>query len=352
VALRTLSLCSGYGGLELGLELAGVPTSAACYVEREAYAAANLVSLMEKGFMGEAPVWSDLTTFDANPWRGAVDLVTAGFPCQPFSAAGKRKHTEDERWLWGDIDRILRELRPGVVFLENVPGLLVSGMGPVLGTLASLGFDAEWGVLRASDAGAPHRRARIFVLGVNPDAGRSLLGRFMADPGCSGPEEGERWGDLERTQEGGVHQRQAHLGSTSDGVANADRWGLALKRGAKCNRKEDGQDAFRDEFDGCGTPMANASREGLQGREQQGAYREGSGESPHGPASKLRSPWPPRPNDRERWELWRQASGPEPGLCRGSDGLENSVDRLRLLGNGVVPQQAAYAFKLLWERMK
>ena len=165
MALPTISLCSGYGGLELGLETAGLAVRTVCFVEREAYAAANLVALMEQGRLAEAPVWSDLTTFDAKPWAGKVACLTAGFPCQPFSVAGKRQHTEDERWLWDDIDRILRELRSlRLVFLENVPGLAVRGLGHVLGTMAELGLDAEVGVFRASDAGAPHRRARMFIL--------------------------------------------------------------------------------------------------------------------------------------------------------------------------------------------
>jgi len=167
---RVLSLCAGYGGLELALQLAGVATRTVCYVEREVYPAANLAALMEEGHVDSAPIWDDLATFDARPWRGVVEIVTAGFPCQPVAAPGQRKHTTDERWLWPDIDRILRDVEPGVVFLENSPRLLVSdGMGEVLGTLADLGFRVEWTVCRASEVGACHDRARLFIVAAHPD---------------------------------------------------------------------------------------------------------------------------------------------------------------------------------------
>jgi DNA (cytosine-5)-methyltransferase 1 len=152
-----------------------------------------------------------------------VDLVTAGFSCQPFSAAGKRKGVDDERWIWPGIARVIRECRPRFVFLENVPPLtsgkpyltvcvncringgrrsagvayrehrcdtcrrvlrdrpafvvLGAGIGAVLRDLASLGFDAEWGCLRASDLGAPHRRERIFILAYLHGSGRLVIGR-------------------------------------------------------------------------------------------------------------------------------------------------------------------------------
>jgi len=94
------------------------------YVEREAFAAAVLVARMEDQALDRAPVWDDLTTFDGHPWRGRVDLVAAGFPCQPSSHAGQRLGTADERWLWPHVARVVREVGPSLVFIENVPGLL------------------------------------------------------------------------------------------------------------------------------------------------------------------------------------------------------------------------------------
>ena len=161
--MNVLALFAGYGGLELGLSLAGEVSSFAsrtvCYVEREAYAAANLVEKMEQGLLDRAPIWSDVTTFNGKPWRGKVDCITAGFPCQPWSIAGKREGTEDERWLWEDIERILCEVEPRIVFLENVPGLTHGGIEHVLGDMASLGFNVGWGVFPRKGF-----RSRLFFL--------------------------------------------------------------------------------------------------------------------------------------------------------------------------------------------
>ena len=139
--MNGLALCSGGGGLELGIELAlGERYRTVGYVERDAYAAATLVARMEDKALGAAPIWDDLFTFDPHPWRGKVDLVTAGFPCQPFSVAGKQRAEEDERHLFPRIAEIIREVGPRFVFLENVRGLLTASgggvFGDVLGTLA------------------------------------------------------------------------------------------------------------------------------------------------------------------------------------------------------------------------
>ena len=165
--MNGLALCAGVGGLELGIGLAEPGYRTVCYVEREAYAAATLVARMADGCLAPAPVWDDLATFDGRPWRGKVQVVTAGFPCQPFSAAGKRQGIRDERWLWPLIERILREVQPQVVFLENVPQIRNQALAIVLGSLAALGLDAEWDVFSAAASGASHRRRRVFMLGSN-----------------------------------------------------------------------------------------------------------------------------------------------------------------------------------------
>ena len=162
MVVRALCLCDGYGGFELGLREHGIRTVAR--VERDSYAAAVLVERMETSRLDKAPVWDDLTTFDGIAWRGRVDLITAGFPCQPFSAAGQRKGVDDDRWLWPAIGRIIRDVGPSLVFLENVPGLVQHGLPHVLADLADLGFDAEWGLFSAADVGAPHRRQRFWLL--------------------------------------------------------------------------------------------------------------------------------------------------------------------------------------------
>jgi DNA (cytosine-5)-methyltransferase 1 len=160
-----MALCAGAGGLELGLHIAlGDDYRCVVYVEREAYAAATLVARMADQALDTAPVWDDLTTFDGKPWRGSVDIVSAGFSCQPWSAAGKQLGIEDERWIWPDIERIVREVEPEWVFLENVAGLVRGGLEHVLRGLAVQGFDAEWDTLSAAEVGAPHLRTRLFIL--------------------------------------------------------------------------------------------------------------------------------------------------------------------------------------------
>src|SRR5262249_54028738 len=126
-APRILSLCAGYGGIDLGLELALPGARTVCYVEREATAAGLLVSRFEDGPLDPAPIWSDVKTFDGRPWRGAVDIVVAGYPCQPFSCAGKQLGTKDPRHLWPDVARIIRQVQPEQVFLENVDAHLRLG---------------------------------------------------------------------------------------------------------------------------------------------------------------------------------------------------------------------------------
>jgi DNA (cytosine-5)-methyltransferase 1 len=161
-----VSLCAGGGGVELGLGLACPGLVTVCYVEIEARAAAVLVERMEEGALAPAPVWTDLRTFDGRPWRGAVDLVAAGFPCQNVSHLGDKLGVVDggKSSLWAHVARVVREVRPRVVFLENVADLTVRGIDTVLGDMACLGFDAEWCVLSAAEIGGPHIRERWFAL--------------------------------------------------------------------------------------------------------------------------------------------------------------------------------------------
>jgi DNA (cytosine-5)-methyltransferase 1 len=182
MALHTLEICSGVGmlgeGLRAGLQYMGVETRTVCHIEREAYAAAVLAARMEEGAMDPAPVWSDLLTFDAAAWRGAVDCIVAGFPCQDLSLAGKRAGLDGKRsGLFFDILDIADACGARYLFLENVAGIASAtasvvdeAEGPleeraasrVMGELADRGWDAEWITLSASDVGASHGRARWF----------------------------------------------------------------------------------------------------------------------------------------------------------------------------------------------
>lgn len=164
-AFNVLSLCSGVGGLELGLKLA-VPTArTVCFIEREAYCCEILAERMEDGCLDEAPIWTDLRTFDGKPWRGVVDCVTGGYPCQPFSVAGKRKGDRDERHLWPEVARIVREVGPEWCFFENVGNHLRLGFEQVEDDLSQMGYIVAAGLFSAEEVGASHKRERLFVVG-------------------------------------------------------------------------------------------------------------------------------------------------------------------------------------------
>jgi DNA (cytosine-5)-methyltransferase 1 len=162
--LTELSLFSGAGGGLLGTKILGWQTIG--YVEKDKYCQNVLRARIRDGFLDDAPIFSDIRTFDGLQYRERVDIITAGFPCQPFSVAGRRKGSNDDRNMWPDTIRVIREVNPRMAFLENVPGLLGKHgyFGTVLGDLAETGYDARWCCISASDAGAPHRRNRLWIL--------------------------------------------------------------------------------------------------------------------------------------------------------------------------------------------
>jgi DNA (cytosine-5)-methyltransferase 1 len=161
--MNELALFAGAGGGILGGHLLGWRT--VCAVEWDAYAASVLVARQNDGCLPPFPVWDDVQTFDGRPWRGRVDVVSGGFPCQDISAAGKGAGIDGERsGMWKHMARIVGEVRPRFVLVENSPVLTSRGLGTVLGDLAALGYYAKWGVLGACHAGAPHKRERIWIV--------------------------------------------------------------------------------------------------------------------------------------------------------------------------------------------
>jgi DNA (cytosine-5)-methyltransferase 1 len=161
--VHELALFAGAGGGILGGKLLGWRT--VCAVEWEPYPASVLCARQNDKVLETFPIWDDVQTFDGKPWRGIVDVVSGGFPCQDISAAGKGVGIDGERsGMWGEMARIIHEVRPRYAFVENSPMLTSRGLGRVLGDLASMGFDARWGVLGAADVGANHQRDRIWIL--------------------------------------------------------------------------------------------------------------------------------------------------------------------------------------------
>lgn len=161
--MNELALFAGAGGGILGGKLLGWRT--VCAVEIDPYARRVLLARQADGCLDPFPIWDDVTTFDGHRWRGSVDVVSGGFPCQDISSAGKGAGLDGARsGLWAEFARIIGEVQPAFVWVENSPMLVIRGLDRVLWDLAALGYDARWGVVSAGHAGAPHKRERCWIL--------------------------------------------------------------------------------------------------------------------------------------------------------------------------------------------
>jgi DNA (cytosine-5)-methyltransferase 1 len=366
------SLCTGYGGLAMGLALALGPIRHAWFAEYDGVNRKGDLTgpkrLLAHRYP-DVPNYGDVKTTD---WAGVepIDWLDAGYPCQPFSHAGLRKGTDDPRHLWPGVARAISVLRPRNVLLENVRGHVSLGLDAVLGDLADLGYDCRWGLVRASDAGAPHGRARVFI--VATDAGRERHGR------------GEDRGTLGRVdsepQDVSWERERARSEPVDRGVAaapDADMLGHERSRGAWDGRPRpaDGAEPVADAA-GDGRRKGRAESAGQQGRpdaakrgDADAAYADKQGPQGSQSAPGLVMPaWGAYEPAIRRWEAVR---GPAPrptepgrtderlspafvewmqGLDRGwvteVPGLSRN-EQLKLLGNGVVPQQAALALAML-----
>ena len=215
--MNELALFAGAGGGILGGKLLGWRT--VCAVEREPYAASVLAQRQNDGLLPPFPIWDDVRTFDGRPWRGVVDVVSGGFPCQDISAAGMGAGLEGERsGLWVEMARVVGEVRPRFVFVENSPMLTTRGLGRVLGDLASMGFDARWGVLGAGDVGAPHERERLWIV--------AHADEVMGPPGARGQQQqGQRQvlardsGQVPSLEQGVWLEMAVQHGRNDDGLA-------------------------------------------------------------------------------------------------------------------------------------
>ena len=164
--MNELALFAGAGGCILGGHLMGWKT--VCAVEIEDYPRKVLLARQRDGILPRFPIWDDVTTFDGREWRGRVDVVSGGFPCQNLSTANKQTEQDgidgEQSGLWAEMARVVGEVQPRFIFVENSPRLIDGGLGRVLRDLASLGYDARWGVFSAADVGALHIRERIWIL--------------------------------------------------------------------------------------------------------------------------------------------------------------------------------------------
>ncbi len=285
-----LSLFTGAGGGVLGSKLLG--WEAVGYVEWDKYCQEILAKRIEDGFLNKAPIFGDIDEFiksgAAKKYAGFVDVVSAGFPCQPFSVAGKKRGQDDERNKWPQTLQCIRDVRPRYALLENVPGLLNSGyFGEILSSLAQSGFDARWTVLGADDVGAPHRRKRLWIKATSQDP--------------------ERSGRLHREHEEGRIQvrEQRESGSRGGERVSGDSPDVADSK--------------------CGFGKAQHQNPLLGEQNQEGS------------AKGLADGGLSRPGE---WST-------EPNVGRVANGVASRVDRLKALGNGQVPLVAARAWLLL-----
>jgi DNA (cytosine-5)-methyltransferase 1 len=375
---NVLSLCSGVGGLDIGFALGTFGRNRTiCYVEREAYTCALLAKRMAEKTLDEAPIWTDVHTFDGRPWRGIVDSICGGYPCQPFSTAGKRHGANDPRHLWPSIVRIIEEIQPRIVFFENVSGHLSLGFDTVCKDLERLGFNVAAGLFSAAEIGAPHERQRLFIVGLaHGDSGRTGsacidgrttrhaqksddhgCGATMAHAACvdGGQRKSNNICDAQCGSVTGMFPGPSCAGGT---VANTTRGVSGITETG--NRRESirGGGAEFSEFPPRPTYfdmadsmcsvgkrcMASEDRERLSTFEHNGGTVENADGIPL---------FPPGPKDFEQWKrILRDNPHIAPAIeseFHGMvDGFSNRVDRLRACGNAVVPLVAAYAFASLF----
>jgi len=360
--VRILELCSGTGqlgtGLELGLEQAGIRARTVCHVEREAAAAAAIVARMEAQDISPAPIWDDVSDFDGAAWRGRVDIVAGGYPCQDFSYAGKRAGMSGARGaVWEHVRRIVEECQPGAVFFENVRGHCTLGLDVVCGDLRGLGYDVACGVFTASEVGAPHKRERLFIFGELAD--NDSNGRLKQPDSRIADTRADGRHDVD-----GGRAELANAGRSAGGDADAgEREGRAdagdagAELGNANEPRREGRESTQQQREGRrlssgpGNELENATDADRRARESGGQTRQqrraGSGNG---------CPiFPPARNDWAGWARVAELDASRmpaiesgvPVVAHGDGDTIPNSELLRLGGNAVVALQAAYAFLAL-----
>jgi len=348
--LNELHLFAGCGGGILGGILLG--HHPVCAVEIEPYCRKVLMQRQRDGVLPRFPVWDDVRTFEGGPWNGIADIVCGGFPCQDISAAGRGAGIEGERsGLWGEFARVVREVAPRFVFVENSPMLTSRGLGRVLGDLAAMGYDAEWCVLGADDAGAPHRRKRIWILAHLADSAK--LQRNGRDHHAGISPRGEQVSEFGNDCWTPTMAHAGHL-RRRDGAEPTETQPAAIAgHGEVADAAEprlEGSSERRSTVAGGGGPwratepsegggeVGDAMRGG-QPRPWKSWYASDPAEDGEGEANQSF-------NERVGY-LW----GIESRLGRVAHGVANRMDRLKSIGNGQVPSVAALAWRILSNRI-
>ena len=356
--MNELALFAGAGGGILGGKLLGWRT--VCAVEFDPYARDVLVARQNDGSLEPFPIWDDVRTFDGHPWRGRVDVVSGGFPCQDISCAGKGAGLEGARsGLWGQMARIIGEVRPRYVFVENSPVLTSRGLGVVLGDLASMGFDARWGVLGADDAGAPHRRKRIWIVAntrsrrlgeqgarqVQQQGGaEAVRASALPHPDCFGGREAEK------REPWGCNPSEPRADGEAESVAHANGHGSSRHERGRCGART----AEGPTGEACGTgtlrhpdrdsqPAMPVDASVANPASLRGYGRENHARCSRESAGSLSEPRDSGGKARSRCSWWLS----EPDVGRVADDVAARVDRLRCLGNGQVPACVVLAWRTL-----
>ena len=301
------SLFSGIGGLDLGLERAGMRVI--WQSEIDSYACRVLAK-----HWPEVPNHGDIKRVD---WADVArpDVLCGGYPCQPFSLAGARKGEEDPRHLWPWVREAIRVLRPRYAILENVRGHLSLGGPTVIGEIASLGYCAEWRIVSAASVGANHRRDRIIIVAY-PDSWRSQIPNFGQQPS---------------EQMLGSDGQAGRIGK----MANTEKFGGHVRGSGQCGRPPGEWGSLQSETGTSGGPLADAeSGVNVRGQRERTNHRTevfGGDNLTGGTSLYAGGKW---------WET-------EPDVGRVAHGIPNRVDRLKGLGNAVVPQVAEVIGRLV-----
>jgi len=308
-SLNELALFAGAGGGILGGKLLGWRTI--CAVEWEAYPASVLCARQNDGLLPPFPIWDDIQTFDGRPWRGIVQVVSGGFPCQDISAAGKGAGIDGERsGMWREMARVVSEVRPRYVFVENSPMLVTRGLERVIGDLTALGYDTKWTVMGAADVGANHQRDRIWIVGKMGNANHN--GQIATQISTSIVERSntsQTWA-----------QKTSEFARPSEQYAELANTNSAHGEGNQCAERTQQEHANADSA----SQLADTSSRRYEPQEKQ-----------------IRTGW-----DGFKHKSWWEA---EPNVGRVADGVASRVDRLKAIGNGQVPLCAATAWRILSE---